>query len=88
MSDVYEVIVAAEAVGTIRRLPKQPQRSVLTALGTLAVEPRAGKPLSGELSGIWSLRRGDYRVLYRIDDLARRIEVARVGHRRDVYRKR
>jgi hypothetical protein len=28
------------------------------------------------------LRRGGYRVLYRIDDRERRVEVARVGHRR------
>lgn len=60
---------------------------MIEALESLVEDPRAGKPLVGELSGIWSLRRGDYRILYRIDDAKRRIEVARVGHRRDVYRR-
>ena len=58
------------------------------ALAHLGREPRAGKPLSGKLSGIWSLRRGDYRVLYRIDDDASLVEIARVGHRREVYRRK
>ncbi|HEX9562159.1 MAG TPA: type II toxin-antitoxin system RelE/ParE family toxin [Candidatus Dormibacteraeota bacterium] len=37
---------------------------------------------------MWSLRRGDYRVLYRINDRERGEEVARVAHRRDIYRRR
>ena len=87
MSKPYEVVLAADVVRSIRRLPKQYQASVIAALGALATDPRLGKPLVGELSGIWSLRRGDYRLLYRIDDGARRIEVARVGHRREIYRR-
>jgi mRNA-degrading endonuclease RelE of RelBE toxin-antitoxin system len=32
------------------------------------------------------MRVGDYRVVYRIDDRARLVEIERVRHRRDVYR--
>ncbi len=88
MSDRYRVVLGSQAARSIRRLPKQFQKAVVSALVSLGGDPRAGKPLTGELSGIWSLRRGDYRVLYRIDDRARRIEIARVGHRRDVYQSR
>lgn len=88
MTDAYEVVVGAEAAKAIRRLPKRVQAAVVAALSALESDPRAGKPLTGELAGVWSLRRGDYRVLYRIDDRARRVEVARVGHRRDVYQRR
>jgi addiction module RelE/StbE family toxin len=87
MGDGYEVIVSAEVAKDLRHLPKQVQRAVVEALSALAEDPRAGKPLTAELAGVWSLRRGDYRLLYRIDDEARRVEVARVGHRRDVYRR-
>ncbi|TME70146.1 MAG: type II toxin-antitoxin system RelE/ParE family toxin [Chloroflexi bacterium] len=72
----------------MRRLPKKFQKAIIAALNALGDEPRAGKPLIGELAGVWSLRRGDYRVLYRINDGARRVEIARIGHRRDVYRRR
>ena len=88
MSDGYEVVLSAEAMKTIRRLPKQLQRVVITAFGVLEQNPHAGKPLAGELTGVWSLRRGDYRLLYRIDDRARLVEIARVGHRGEVYRRR
>ena len=73
---------------SMRRLPKKFQKAIIAALNALGDEPRAGKPLIGELAGVWSLRRGDYRVLYRINDDARRVEIARIGHRRDVYRRR
>lgn len=49
---------------------------------------RVGAPLRGELEGIWSARRGTYRVLYRIDDENSEVIVLRVGHRRDIYRPR
>jgi mRNA interferase RelE/StbE len=88
MSDVYEVTLSVDAAKSVRKLPKQVQTAVVAALTALETDPRAGKPLIGEFAGIWSLRRGDYRVLYRIDDRERRVEIARVGHRRDIYRRR
>jgi len=88
VNDKYEVVVGADAVRSMRRLPKKFQKAIIAALNALGDEPRAGKPLIGELAGVWSLRRGDYRVLYRINDDARRVEIARIGHRRDVYRRR
>jgi mRNA-degrading endonuclease RelE of RelBE toxin-antitoxin system len=58
-------------------------------LGALAEAPRrVGKPLVGELSDLWSARRGDYRIVYEIDDVTGTILVHRVQHLRDVYRPR
>ena len=57
--------------------------------GPVASNPhRVGRELRLDLSGVWSARRGDYRVLYRIDDEVRRVEVIAIEHRRDVYRRR
>ena len=42
-----------------------------------------GKPLMGNLSGYWSLRVGDYRVVYRIE--ARDVKIISIAHRRDAY---
>lgn len=51
-----------------------------------ADEPRLyGKPLTGELSGYWSYRIGDYRVIADIEDETFTIVAIDVGHRRDVY---
>ena len=49
---------------------------------------RVGKPLTRELSGYCSARRGDYRVIYRVDEGERIVHVVRIDHRADVYRPR
>ncbi|MFY1698254.1 type II toxin-antitoxin system RelE family toxin [Solwaraspora sp. WMMA2101] len=45
-----------------------------------------GKPLTRELTGYHSARRGAYRVVYRIDEDNRTVHVTRIDHRADVYR--
>lgn len=55
--------------------------------GPLADNPaRLSKPLAGELAGYRTARRGEYRVLIRIDPKARAVLVVRIDHRADVYR--
>ena len=55
--------------------------------GPLAANPRrVGKPLRGHLEGRWTARRGEYRVVYRIEDSIVTVTVIRVSHRRDAYR--
>ena len=55
--------------------------------GPLLREPyRLGKRLLPPLDDRFSVRRGTYRIIYRIDDKARTVTVVDVGHRRDVYR--
>jgi mRNA interferase RelE/StbE len=36
--------------------------------------------------GGYRIRVGDYRVLYDVDDSAKKVTIYAVGHRRDVYR--
>jgi len=57
--------------------------------GPLLENPRRlGAPLRGELEGVWSARRGTYRILYRIDEENRKVIVLQIGYRKDVYRPR
>lgn len=49
-------------------------------------DPRQwGKPLKGELRGIWRYRVGDYRLLCELQDTVMVVLVVRVEHRRSVY---
>lgn len=48
--------------------------------------PRVTKPLSGDLEGYRAARRGDYRVIVRLDEDARTVIVHRVAHRPHAYR--
>ena len=55
--------------------------------GPLLSQPhRVGKRLLAPLDDRFSVRRGTYRVIYRIDDKTRVVTVVDIGHRRDVYR--
>jgi mRNA-degrading endonuclease RelE of RelBE toxin-antitoxin system len=57
--------------------------------GDLARDPRrAGKPLRFEFEGLYSVRRAEYRVIYRIEDVAEVVRIERVGPRREIYRPR
>lgn len=71
-----------------RGLPLSVSMAVTEFLtGLLLDNPqRVGKPLTRELSGYHSARRGAYRVVYRIDEAARTVHVVRIDHRADVYR--
>jgi mRNA-degrading endonuclease RelE of RelBE toxin-antitoxin system len=85
----YEVVVTAPAARAIREtLPDAVAFAVIDFItGPLSENPRrVGAALRNELEGVWSARRGTYRVVYRIDDERREVIVLRVGHRRDVYR--
>jgi mRNA-degrading endonuclease RelE of RelBE toxin-antitoxin system len=68
-------------------LAKAAAAAVIEALGAIEREPRRlGKPLRFELEGLWSARRGPYRVIYAIDDDEHVITVVAIGHRSDIYR--
>lgn len=85
----YEIVVTAPAARAIREvLPGAVAFAVIDFMtGPLLDNPRrVGARLRDELQGVWSARRGTYRILYRIDDDRHEVIVLRVGHRGDVYR--
>ncbi len=55
-------------------------------IGPLLTNPRrVGKPLRAPLDGKWSARRGQYRVIYEIDEESEVVTVLVIAHRRDAY---
>jgi mRNA-degrading endonuclease RelE of RelBE toxin-antitoxin system len=86
----YVVAWAAPARRALARLPGKVATAVVEFLyGSLAASPyRVGKPLKLGLGGLHSARRGDYRVIYRVDDARRRVVVVAIDHRSDIYRPR
>lgn len=85
-----EVRFTGPARRALHSLPPRILPAVLKfAYGDLAEAPyRVGKPLSRDLAGLLSARRGPYRILYRVVEEARRIDVIDVEHRSEVYRPR
>jgi mRNA-degrading endonuclease RelE of RelBE toxin-antitoxin system len=86
----WELLVAASAERTLARLPHKAAAAVVEfLLGPLVESPaRVGHPLHRELKGLWSARRGPYRIVYELDIPSRSVHVVRIDHRADVYRSR
>lgn len=85
----WRLVVAAPAARDLERLPEKAAAAVIESFQAIADNPhRVGKPLRLELEGLWSARRGPYRVIYRIADEECLGTVVAVDHRADVYRRR
>jgi mRNA-degrading endonuclease RelE of RelBE toxin-antitoxin system len=85
----YRVVWTRSAKRDLARLPEKVATAVIEfAYGSLAENPRrVGHELQLELAGQHSARRGEYRVIYRIDETEHRIAIIAVDHRRDIYRR-
>jgi len=79
----YTVVQTPKFERAFRKLDSELQRRISSHILELAVQPQIGKPLRGRLKGLFSLRIGEYRVVYEIrkDKVILHI----VAHRRSVY---
>lgn len=87
----YELVLTPPARRALAERPPEPvAAAVIDFLTTTLVHDprRVGKPLRGDLAGIWSARRGTYRVLYRLRQDPPEVIVMRIEHRADAYRPR
>lgn len=84
----YSITYKPSAAKTLRKLDRQYQRAIITAIDALAHDPRpdgVNKLQGGE--GEYRLRVGSYRVIYDVNDGELIILVLHLGHRKEVYRK-
>ena len=56
------------------------------AIESLRSDPYQGKKLKGEYYGDFSLRVGDYRIIYTIYKEKLIVYIIDLGHRKDIYR--
>jgi mRNA interferase RelE/StbE len=82
----YRVDLENRAQRELLELPKEIQRRLSTVLDDLQVNPRppGAKKLIGKEG--YRIRKGDYRILYTINDPQLLVQIYRIGHRREIYR--
>lgn len=77
------------AAKELRNLDRQAQSDILRyfreRIATDEDPRRFGKPLSGELAGLWRYRMRDYRMICNIEGEKLIVLIVRVSHRKDVY---
>lgn len=83
----YAIDVRPRVRRALRQLDPPVREAVAVAIDHLASETRPPDvtPLKGHRAWLRT-RVGDYRIIYAVDDRARMVTVAVVGHRREVYR--
>jgi len=85
----YVIVTAPRVRRDLQRLPESVAAACIEFIqAAIATTPRrVGKPLLGPFVGCFAARRGSYRIIYRIDDESRTVQIVYVDHRSDVYRR-
>ncbi len=87
----WRIEVDKDVQRSMRKLDRQVAKRIVAKLREISEmdDPRStGKALSGNLSGLWRYRVGDYRIICDIEDEVLVVLVIDVAHRREVYRRR
>ena len=82
----YRLQIKPSAVKDLEALPVKDRRRVVSRIQGLATNPRSagGEKLSGQ--ELYRVGRGNYRILYSVQDTDLVVIIIRIGHRREVYR--
>ena len=84
----YSIKIKPSAVKELGKIPKKDLERIVSKIKSLSSDPRPPgcEKLSGEEK--YRIRQGNYRIVYLIEDTVLIIIVIKVGHRRDIYKKR
>ncbi len=84
----YSIELAREAESDLEKLLKSDRKlfnRILNRIGALSASPEEGKPLVGNHKGEFSLRVGNYRIVYETENAKHIVYVLTVKHRKNVY---
>ncbi len=83
---MYKLFIIEKAVKELLQLLDSDYQRMKKKILSLQKEPRPRgcKKLKGRKG--WRIRCGQYRIIYEIDDLEKKLTIFHIGHRRDVYR--
>ena len=84
---MYQLTIARRAEKALKKLQEPISSRIENAINGLQKEPRPTgcEKMKGE-DELWRIRVGNYRVVYKIDDIVRIVSITKIGHRKDIYR--
>jgi mRNA interferase RelE/StbE len=83
----YKILIRKPAADELNRVPKRDLRRIIGRIRGLGSEPRPDGCEKLSAQERYRLRQGDYRIVYSIDDAGRSVEIVKIGHRSEVYRR-
>ncbi|HAH20130.1 MAG: hypothetical protein A2Y00_01375 [Omnitrophica WOR_2 bacterium GWF2_43_52] len=78
--------LAAKELERIYRSDRRLYSRFITGVESLKEHPYQGKRLKGRLKGDFSLRMGDYRIIYTVQKDKLVVYIIDLGHRKEIYR--
>ena len=81
----YRLLYSETSRNQIRKLHPEIKPVIRSRLDSIQRKPLVGKKLERKLSGYRSLRAKRFRIIYKLDEDTRTIEIHYIGHRRDIY---
>lgn len=82
----YRVVLSKVAEKNLKKIDIRFLPRIIKAIDLLSRNPHHAKPLTGPLSGLYSLRVWPYRVIYCIKENECVILVLAIGHRQNIYK--
>jgi mRNA interferase RelE/StbE len=83
----YRVFLRKSAADELSRIPKKDLSRIIERIRSL--EHDARPPGCEKLSALerYRVRQGDYRIVYSVDDEIRAVDIVKIGHRSEVYKR-
>ncbi|MCL4390248.1 MAG: type II toxin-antitoxin system RelE/ParE family toxin [Patescibacteria group bacterium] len=82
---MFKLRIYPEAQREIKKIKRLYQISVIEALKELEDDPFSGKALTRELTGYFTYKIGQFRLIYKINAKDWVVEIISAGHRAIVY---
>lgn len=82
---MYRIIVAPEAKKGLKTVAKIYRKGIAEVIDVLKEDPHIGKPLTRELIGWYTYKVGVYRVVYKINEADKVVNIINTGHRASIY---
>jgi len=82
----YNLTIKKSAAKELQDIPKKELLKIIKRIQSLAENPRPAGSQKLSSRQQYRIRQGDYRIVYSIDDGEFVVDIAKIGHRREVYR--
>ena len=85
MAEKFKLSYSETTLKQIKKLHPYLKPIIKAKIEYISANPYMGKLLEKELSGYLSFRAKRYRIIYKVKEDTKTIEIHYIGHRRDIY---
>ena len=82
---MYRIVIAPLAKKYLKKIKRMYQEGINVALQEIKEDPFLNKPLSRELTGRFTFHISVYRIIYKVNQKDKIINILRIDHRSKVY---